>query len=543
MDSTLRLTDGPILDDPELLGLIPDESKLKLNAALDKAIERMEAKTLDKLREQETQLTERHDAALVLAAREQTSAVIKAHIDGIPATGVENMQAREKLQDLRMSALTGTDEQKDNPWHLQTAGEIVRLHQEERRKNGGDGAQRLPDLGLSDIAPGSNWGRGYNLDRMLLSLAGEVKDKGSAFDIDNFTGSPEAEMTKEIAAQPFAREALAELRADARPGSRIIPIPAAALRADTLRLGETYAEAVATATKTAEPDYRRDLLVHFFRPIDRLMFLGVMEEIDLQQHHVFPGERSAGSATWKAENADATETQLTLVTKTTAPHRLTTYDDVSWQRLVGADRDFGVVPLVSQELMRACRQAREKAFYQGSGASNQPTGIQNITGVLAAVIGGADGNTTPTYKDLIGILVDIADGDIPIDMLRWVTTWAAGGTLATALTFASSSSLFAVPLYRASDMGVGMGTLANFPACLTTQLPTDLNSGAETADDEHAIIAGVFPYSAVADYATMFITIDDISQAGKGLTRMTVNSYHDVFERVPGSKSFGEFKP
>ena len=147
------------------------------------------------------------------------------------------------------------------------------------------------------------------------------------------------------------------------------------------------------------------------------------------------------------------------------------------------------------------------------------------------------------------MITDIADGNIPVEMLRWLTTWAAGARLARILTFSSSSSLHAVPLWEsvgpgeAGRIGAGFGTIANYPAAMTTQLPTNLNSGAETVNDEHAIVAGVWPYVTCFDYAMAFLTIDDISLAISGQTRLVINSYHDVLTRVPTAFSVGEFKP
>lgn len=539
MDLNLN-DDGPILPDP-ILGDLPADRKLELNAALDKAIARMESTNLEKLREQEKRLKDEHDKQLELAQRESTSAIIAAHLDGIPAEGALNVKAREQLHELRLSALTGTDEQKDDAWHLERAAEIVRLHQEERRKAGGDGAQHLPDMGLDGAQP--NGDRRYSVDRLMLTLHDEVKKHGQRFDVEKFSGSPEAELTADLLKDEFTARKYAELTAAAGPGQRVIPFPAAAFLAagDQLRLSETYAEAAAAATAAMSPDYRRDLLVMHFRPVDRLGFLGTMMET-VSNDIMFSRVTGAPQATWAAEEAAASETQLTVATTRSSPKRLTTFDRVTWQRLASADRDFGVTPIVTSELMRGCRQAREAAVYTGA-QSNGPTGLGGVTGVVAGVIGGAAGNTVPTYQDVLGMIVDVATEDIPADMLRWVTSWEAGQRLALALTFAASSSAFAVPLYRSSDMGVGLGTIANFPAALTSQVPKNLNSGAETANDEHAIIAGVWPYQLVIDYATMFITIDDISEAANGRTKLTVNSYHDLGTRVPPAFSYGEFKP
>ena len=547
MSDSLLLTGdaGDVLDNPELIGALPEADRLRLNRDLDDKIARMRQEHTDAIREREQQLKAESDERLALARteaeRERVASVIQAQRDGIPAEGVENMQAREKLQDLRLSALTGSDENKDGAWHLETAAEVVRLHQEARRAAGGDDAQRLPDLGLADREPGSPWGGGYNPDRLFLTMYDQVQEQGDKFSAESFTGCPEAEMTKDILKQPFAAAEYAKLTREAKPGQRVIPIPAAIMRAENLRLAETYAEAVAAATATSAPDYRRDLLVHHFRPIDRLAFLGVMEET-VSNDFRYSRISAAPDGAWVAENAAVTDSALTLVTGTTSAKRMAVTDSVSWMRLAGADRDFGITPVVTTELMRGCRQTREAAVYGGTN-SNGPTGLGGVTGVLAGVIGGTDGNTAPTYTDVLGMLVDIADGDIPIDMLRWITSWQNAAELATILTFASSSSMFAVPLYRASDIGVGMGTIANFPAALTSQVPTNLNSGAETVNDEHAIIAGVWPYLIVVDYATMFVTIDDISAARTGSTLITVNSYHDIAPRVPAAFSYGEFMP
>ena len=512
---------------------------------MDERFEKADQRATEKLRAQEKQLNAERDEQLQLAERTRVSSVLEAHISSIPDDGVMNLKARASLQDLRLSALTGTDEAKDGPWHLERASEIVRLHQEERQAAGGDGAQKLPDTGV--VAP--NGSSMYNLDRMMLSVYRSVQEHGPAFDLDKLSGSPEAEMAKDHAETPFGKMALAELNREARPGQRIVPIPSACLRPDIMRLAETYAGAVTANQEAREPTFRRDRLIDHFRPLSRMEFLGVMMET-ISNDQSLPRVTGAHTAGWKTETANADEGAITLVTPTTEPHRLTVFDDVSWQRLAAADSQFGIIPVVSMEMMRATNQAKENAVYQGTGANPEPRGIYATTGVLAGVIGGAAGNTTVTYGEILGIITDIADGNIPVEMLRWITTWAAGAALAQVLTFASSSSMHAVPLWQsvgpgeAGQMGAGYGTIANYPAAMSTQLPVDTETPVrETANDEHGIIAGVWPYVTCFDYAMAFLTIDDISLARSGQTRLTINSYHDVLCRVPTAFSGGEFKP
>ena len=188
-----------------------------------------------------------------------------------------------------MSALTGTDEDKDGAWHLERAAELVRLHQEGLAAAGGDGSQKLPDTGIA--AP--NGSPIYNLDRMMLSVYESVQEHGAAFDLDKLSGSPEAEMTKDYAATPFAKGALAELNREARPGQRIVPIPSACLRPDIVRLAETYAGAVTANQEAREPTFRRDQLIDHFRPISRMEFLGVHDGDDRQRPVLAPRDRRA----------------------------------------------------------------------------------------------------------------------------------------------------------------------------------------------------------------------------------------------------------
>ena len=213
-------------------------------------------------------------------------------------------------------------------------------------------------------------------------------------------------------------------------------------------------------------------------------------------------------------------------------------DDVSWMRLAGADSQFGVIPIVTAEMQRGVWQAKESAVYNGSGSSGQPTGVRSTTGIVAGTI-----SDTPTYAQVLNFVVEVAEENIPAEMFRFITTWRAARKLATVLTFAASSSAMAIPLWKDAGseqiarIGAGFGSLSGYPAAQTTQLPINLNT------DEHAIIGGVFPYTTCFDYATAFITIDDISRASTAQTRLAINSFHDVICRVPTAFVAGSFNP
>ena len=538
MAATLELNapdDGAIVADPEVLNAIAQDDKLALNTALDAQFARLDSQTAVRLRDLEKKFKDDGDARELKLVRDNTGAVIKAHLDGIPEDGALNLKARGELQELRLSALTTTDEDKDQAWHVERAGEIVRLHQEERRKAGGDGAQVLPEFGPGDVRRGER-PRQFSLDALMLSAYASVQEHGTNFDWEKLTGSPEADALKDMAKQPWCQSQLSQVMAEANSNQRVIPVPSAVFRPD-LRLAETYATAVTAGQETREPTFRRDLLIDHFRPLDRLMFLGVMLET-ISNDQSLPRITGAHAAGWLGETSNAAQGALTVATPTTRPRRLGVIDDVSWMRLAGGDSQFGVIPIVSSEMQRAVNQAKENAVYNGTGSSNQPTGIRSTTNVVAGTI-----SDDPTYTQILNFVVEVAEEDIPAEMFRFITTWRAARKLATVLTFAASSSAMAIPLWKDANaemiarIGAGFGSLSGYPAAQTTQLPTNLNT------DEHAIIGGVFPYTTCFDYATAFITIDDISKAISAQTRLAINSFHDVICRVPTAFVAGSFNP
>ena len=92
-------------------------------------------------------------------------------------------------------------------------------------------------------------------------------------------------------------------------------------------------------------------------------------------------------------------------------------------------------------------------------------------------------------------------------------------------------------LYEATrhDMAPGGGIFGpmgyigpEIPTWVTNHLPRTLTSNT----DEHLSIFGSWRFVIAFQYAIAFLTIDDVSQAATGRTRITLNKYCDVFVRL-----------
>ena len=101
-----------------------------------------------------------------------------------------------------------------------------------------------------------------------------------------------------------------------------------------------------------------------------------------------PIGNALASATWATENATATETTPSTTLLSLTPNRLAAFTDVSKQLLVQSSMD--VEGWVRRELSDAIARAVDLAAINGSGASNQPTGILNTSGI-GDVAGGTNG--------------------------------------------------------------------------------------------------------------------------------------------------------
>ena len=83
-----------------------------------------------------------------------------------------------------------------------------------------------------------------------------------------------------------------------------------------------------------------------------------------------------------------------------------------------------------------------------------------------------------------------------------------------------------------NSFGMIRGIVAGQPAYATTQIPVYAGADSPIRASDTYIIFGVWPYVACIDYGTSFLTIDDISLAISGQTRVTLNSFHDIIVRL-----------
>ena len=493
--------------------------------------QRVEAETRRQMAAAEARFSETREADRANAARDMAVATLQSMISGNPGDTLEAAQFRGKIQDMVLAIHGGSD--KPPAEHV---AEAMKLSEARVQQIAATSGETSGDA-LGEVHADNRGGYQTFAGAYMGALFSESKRLGESLDGEKLTGSPEMEYASGLLDKPGMREEYQRLSAEAGPRGRVVPMPLAMLRPDSM-FAETRATAVTAAGLRREPTYRRDALVPFFRPNNVLAGLGVPNPI-IDNDITLPRLSDSIAASWRTETQAAVDDELVTVSITTSPKRLVSRDSVSFMLLAGADAQFGHEALIISEMGRAHEQRKEAAVY-GGAVSNGPTGITGTTGVttvtaLTAAI---------AYDDVLDIPTALAALHLPVENAKFLISVAARQVLTGVQKFSSGgATVLNDTAFREIGSGMAepgeyaarpMGMMAGHPAFVSTHIAT-------TTAGLTVIYFCLWEYVWCVDYGTAFLTIDDISNAGNGRTLLTMNTFHDVAHRFPASSAIRTF--
>jgi HK97 family phage major capsid protein len=266
-------------------------------------------------------------------------------------------------------------------------------------------------------------------------------------------------------------------------------------------------------TKTGFIDLLRAKLV--MKQMGAQMLTGLQGDISI------PRLKTGATAVWAAENADATESSQLFDDVTLSPERLATFTEISKQLLVQSSID--VEKLVLNDLVMAVQTALDSAAINGSGSSNQPTGILNTIGI-GSVVGGADG-ANPDWADIIDLEKEVAVDNADLGALRYLTNPKVRGYLKKT-KLDTGSGKFIWPQDAKEING--------YPVDVTTQVPSNLTKG-ESGAVCSAILFGNFNDLLIGQWGGLDIVIDPYTGAKANKLIITINTLWDIAVRHPES--------
>lgn len=274
-----------------------------------------------------------------------------------------------------------------------------------------------------------------------------------------------------------------------------------------------------TELKFVEPGAFIDLL----RNKARVMQLGATSLAGLDGPVTFPVQNAAGTATWVAENpgSDVSDSNVTFTTRTLTAKTL--QSSTSFSRQLLRQSVIDVENLVRSDLAAIHALAIDLAAINGSGASNQPTGIISTSGVGVYAIGTNGG--APTYTTTVGLEYTVENSNANVGPMGYLTTPGIKATLKTTQQFATTNG---VAVWQGGEEGQVNG----YRAYSSKQVPSTLTKGSSTTVC-HAILFGVWSQLYIGEWGALEIITDPYALKKQGMIEVTSFQMVDIMLRYP----------
>lgn len=259
-------------------------------------------------------------------------------------------------------------------------------------------------------------------------------------------------------------------------------------------------------------DFRAGSFIDVLRNASSVMASGATTLGGLSGDVKIPKKTAASSAAWIAtEGGAATESEMTVGQVTLAPKTLGAFTDVTRQLMIQSSLD--VENLVRDDLVQAMALAVDLAGLEGSGASGQPTGVLNTTGVTKVT---TFAGVNPTFAEAVSIETAVANAN------------ALSGNLGYILRSNMNGALKTTALDSGSGRFVSEGGMINGYNARISNQGTDGN-----------IYFGNWADLLIGMFGGLDITVDPYTNSTSGTLRIVALQSMDVGVRHAASFAYG----
>ena len=227
-----------------------------------------------------------------------------------------------------------------------------------------------------------------------------------------------------------------------------------------------------------------------------------------------PKLSSGATHYWVAENAAPTESQQTLAQVTMTPKTVGAFTDISRRLLLQSSLD--VEMMVRDDLAKVIGLAVQLAAINGSGASNQPSGI--LTLVTTSVVGGTNG-AAPTWPNIIALETNVANANADSGTMGYLTNTKVRGKLKGTEKFSTTNGS---PVWEPGSM-----PLNGYQAGVTNAVPSNLTKGSSSGVAS-AIIFGNFADLMIGLWGGLDLMVDPYAGSTAGTLRVVALQDVDI---------------
>ena len=197
--------------------------------------------------------------------------------------------------------------------------------------------------------------------------------------------------------------------------------------------------------------------------------LGITWLRDLNGNVAIPSATGSATSYWVAENGAPTESQQTVGQVTLTPKTVGAVTDYSRRLLLQASID--IEAFVRADLAAIIAQAVQYAAINGAGASNEPTGVLNTSGIGSVALG--TNGAVPTYDSQVDLEAAVANSNADVGNLGFLTNSKARGKLRKTQEFSSTNG----KAVWTSGRERGIGDVLGYDAVVSNAVPSNLVKG------------------------------------------------------------------
>lgn len=235
-----------------------------------------------------------------------------------------------------------------------------------------------------------------------------------------------------------------------------------------------------------------------------------------------PKQTGSATAYWVAENTAPTESQQTFGQVTMTPKTVGGYTDISRRLLLQSS--IAVESLVQTDLATVLGLAIQQAAINGSGASNQPSGLLTLL-TTPAVVGGTNG-AAPTWANIVALETAIASANADVGTMGYLTNAKVRGKLKSTEKFTTSNGQ---PIFEN-----GTTPLNGYSTAITNAVPSNLTKG--TGTNLSAILFGNWADLMIGMWGSLDLMVDPYTGSTAGTVRVV--ALQDVDVAVRNIESF-----
>ena len=238
----------------------------------------------------------------------------------------------------------------------------------------------------------------------------------------------------------------------------------------------------------------------------------------------FPRMDTGSTAYWVAESGTTTESTPVLSQVELSRKTISADTEFSKELLVESSED--IERAVRDELVRVIALGIDNAAINGTGSSNQPTGILNTSGI-GSVAAGTNGEAV-TWADVVNFKREIRIDNGDTGTIAYLTNPKLEAKLMTTDKGTDTGQF----IFEPGDDE--FGRIAGRPCGVSNAVPSDLTKGSGSALS--AIIAGVFSELLIGYWGSgLDVVVDPYSKRTERIVGITASNFCDIAVRHPQS--------